>query len=115
MPAEKQIIVGGQAVIEGVLMRTPNAYAVAVRRLDGTIETRAERLRPPGERYPWLRWPIVRGSAVLVQSMQLCQRSGCALILSGANDRVRGIFEISRLTEVFRLVATVDEAAAPGT
>jgi anti-sigma B factor antagonist len=55
------------------------------------------------------------GLAVLVQSMQLCQRSGCALILSGANDRVRGIFEISRLTEVFRLVATVDEAAALGT
>ena len=55
------------------------------------------------------------GLAVLVQSMQLCQRSGCALILSGANDRVRGIFEISRLTDVFRLVGTVDEAAALGT
>ena len=43
-PAEKQIIVGGQAVIEGVMMRTPNAYAVAVRRQDGTIAIRAERL-----------------------------------------------------------------------
>lgn len=70
-PAEKQIIVGGQAVIEGVMMRTPNAYAVAVRRQDGTIATRAERLRPQGERHPLLRWPIVRGSVVLAQSMSI--------------------------------------------
>lgn len=54
------------------------------------------------------------GLAVLVQSMQLCQRSGSTLILAGANDRVRGIFEISRLTDVFRLVASVDDAAALG-
>jgi len=74
-PAEKQIIVGGQAVIEGVMMRTPNAYAVAVRRLDGTIETRAERLRPPGEGRPLLRWPIVRGSVVLAQSMSIGVRA----------------------------------------
>ncbi len=74
-PAEKQIIVGGQAVIEGVMMRTPNAYAVAVRRLDGAIETRAERLRPPGERHPLLRWPIVRGSVVLAQSMSIGVRA----------------------------------------
>lgn len=53
------------------------------------------------------------GLAVLVQSMQLCQRGGCALVLAGANDRVRGIFEISRLTDVFRLVDSV-EAAAEG-
>jgi len=54
------------------------------------------------------------GLAVLVQSMQLCQRNGSSLVLAGANDRVRGIFEISRLTEVFRLVGSVDEAAAKG-
>ena len=53
------------------------------------------------------------GLAVLVQSMQLCQRGGCALVLAGANDRVRGIFEISRLADVFRLVDSV-EAAAEG-
>ena len=75
VPTEKQIIVGGQAVIEGVLMRTPNACAVAVRRLDGTIETYAERLRPPGARHRWQRWPIVRGSVVLVQSMSIGVRA----------------------------------------
>lgn len=55
------------------------------------------------------------GLAVLVQSMQLCQRGGATLVLAGANDRVRGIFEISRLTDVFRLVGSVEEAAALGT
>jgi hypothetical protein len=34
---ERDLIVGGQAVIEGVMMRTPNAYAIAVRKPDGTI------------------------------------------------------------------------------
>ncbi|MDT5294939.1 MAG: hypothetical protein QOJ76_1819, partial [Acidobacteriota bacterium] len=34
--SEKDLIVGGQAVIEGVMMRTPSAYAIAVRRPDGT-------------------------------------------------------------------------------
>ena len=34
---ERDLIVGGQAVIEGVMIRTPNAYAIAVRKADGTI------------------------------------------------------------------------------
>jgi anti-anti-sigma factor len=50
------------------------------------------------------------GLAVLVQGLQLSQRGGSALILAGANDRVRGIFEIARLTEVFRMVGSVDDA-----
>jgi len=41
---ERDLIVGGQAVIEGVMMRTPNAYAVAVRKADGTIVNIAARL-----------------------------------------------------------------------
>jgi uncharacterized protein YqhQ len=41
---ERDLIVGGQAVIEGVMMRTPNAYAIAVRKADGTIVNTAARL-----------------------------------------------------------------------
>ncbi len=52
------------------------------------------------------------GLAVLVQAMQLTQRNGSKLLLAGANDRVRGIFEISRLTEVFTMVPTLEEAIA---
>ena len=68
---ERDLIVGGQAVIEGVMMRTPNAYAIAVRKADGTIVNTAARLPKWSDRYPFLKLPVLRGGAVLVQSMGL--------------------------------------------
>ncbi len=68
---ERDLIVGGQAVIEGVMMRTPNAYAIAVRKADGTIVNTSARLPKLGDKYPLLKLPVLRGSAVLVQSMGL--------------------------------------------
>jgi uncharacterized protein YqhQ len=68
---EDQIIVGGQAVIEGVMMRAPHSYAVAVRRPDGQIVAKSERLPVLSEKYPLLKLPVLRGSAVLIQSMIL--------------------------------------------
>jgi uncharacterized protein YqhQ len=69
--SEKDLIVGGQAVIEGVMMRTPGAYAVAVRRPDGTITHTGASMPKLSEKYPVLRLPVVRGAAVLIQSMAL--------------------------------------------
>lgn len=68
---ERDLIVGGQAVIEGVMMRTPNAYAVAVRKADGTIVNISARLPKWSDKYPLLKLPVLRGSAVLIQSMGL--------------------------------------------
>ncbi len=68
---ERDLIVGGQAVIEGVMMRTPNAYAIAVRKADGTIVNIAARLPKWSDKYPLLKLPVLRGSAVLVQSLGL--------------------------------------------
>ena len=68
---ERDLIVGGQAVIEGVMMRTPNAYAIAVRKADGTIVNTSAALPKWSDKYPILRLPILRGGAVLVQSMGL--------------------------------------------
>jgi len=68
---ERDLIVGGQAVIEGVMMRTPSAYAVAVRKADGSIVKLAARLPKWSDKYPLLKLPILRGGAVLVQSMGL--------------------------------------------
>jgi uncharacterized protein YqhQ len=68
---ERDLIVGGQAVIEGVMMRTPNAYAIAVRKADGTIVNTAARLPKWSDKYPLLKLPVLRGGAVLVQSMGL--------------------------------------------
>src|SRR5437764_4771434 len=53
------------------MMRTPSAYAVAVRRPDGTITHTGARLPKWSDEYPALRLPILRGAAVLVQSMAL--------------------------------------------
>lgn len=71
LTAEKDLIVGGQAVIEGVMMRTPGAYGIAVRKPDGTIATTAAVLPKWGEKYPMLKWPVLRGGAMLIQSMAL--------------------------------------------
>jgi len=69
--SERDLIVGGQAVIEGVMMRTPNAYAIAVRKADGTIVNTSARLPKWSDKYPILKLPVVRGGAVLLQSMGL--------------------------------------------
>jgi len=68
---ERDLIVGGQAVIEGVMMRTPNAYAIAVRKADGTIVNTAALLPKWSDKVPILKLPILRGGAVLIQSMGL--------------------------------------------
>ncbi len=71
MRPQKEIIVGGQAVIEGVMMRAPNSYAVAVRRSDGSMALKAEALPRIDQKYPFLRIPVLRGSAILLHSMVL--------------------------------------------
>jgi uncharacterized protein YqhQ len=68
---ERDLIVGGQAVIEGVMMRTPNAYAIAVRKANGTIVNTAAKLPKWSDKAPILKLPILRGGAVLLQSMGL--------------------------------------------
>lgn len=68
---ERDLIVGGQAVVEGVMMRTPSAYAIACRKSDGEIVTTAERLPKWSDKYKWLAWPVLRGGATLIQSMGL--------------------------------------------
>jgi uncharacterized protein YqhQ len=68
---ERDLIVGGQAVMEGVMMRTPSAYAIACRRQDGSIVHTAEPLPRWSDKYKWLNTPVLRGGATLIQSMAL--------------------------------------------
>jgi uncharacterized protein YqhQ len=68
---ERDLIVGGQAVIEGVMMRTPSAYAIACRKSDGTIVHMAEPLPKWSDKYKVLNIPVIRGGATLIQSMAL--------------------------------------------
>src|SRR5450631_249632 len=65
----EKINVGGQAVIEGVMMRAPRSVAIAVRRPNGEIVVRREIVIPLSERYPFVKLPIVRGAVALFQSL----------------------------------------------
>jgi len=67
--------VGGQAVIEGVMMRAPNGWAVAARRPDGVIETVSHELPRLSARSRWAKVPFVRGVLVLVESLSLGMRA----------------------------------------
>ncbi len=71
----EDIIVGGQAVIEGVMMRTPYASAVAVRRMDGSVEVMRKPVKRLSEYWKPLSWYVVRGFAVLLQSLILGMRA----------------------------------------
>lgn len=61
--------IGGQAVIEGVMMRSPKSFVVAVRKSDGSIVVRERPWLSFAERFPILKWPILRGANMLVESM----------------------------------------------
>jgi uncharacterized protein YqhQ len=67
----EEILVGGQAVIEGVMMRSPHSFAVAVRRPNGSLAVTQEFLDKPSEKHPWLKYPVLRGLGVLGQAMVL--------------------------------------------
>jgi uncharacterized protein YqhQ len=68
---EKKIQVGGQAVIEGVMMRSPERVSVACRRADGSIIVRQQAYKPLGKRIKILDLPILRGAVVLIEALVL--------------------------------------------
>lgn len=72
---EAEFLIGGQAVIEGVMMRSPHAYAVAVRRPDGEMATLRRPWSRPSDKRRFWRWPVLRGLAVLGQAMALGVRA----------------------------------------
>lgn len=68
---EKELLVGGQALIEGVLMRSPGAYGIAVRRPNGSLALQRGKVTSPTVRFPFLKLPVLRGGVVLFQSLFL--------------------------------------------
>ena len=63
--------VGGQAVIEGVMMRSPESVTVAIRKNDGQIVVKKEPYIALSKRYKLLNLPIIRGAVVLIESLYL--------------------------------------------
>lgn len=71
----EKAFIGGQAVIEGVMMRGPRHTAIAVRNPAGEISVCREPLVPWASRWPVLKWPLVRGVAALGESLVLGVKS----------------------------------------
>jgi len=71
MPDQEQHFYGGQAVIEGVMMRSKTHCATAVRRRDGSIIVQKLRVGRFVERHRWGKWPLVRGMVALVDALLL--------------------------------------------
>lgn len=66
---KESTIIGGQAVIEGVLMRNKNQIAIAVRNNKGKIIVKKETLNALTEKYQYLGWPFIRGIIAFVQML----------------------------------------------
>ena len=71
MSKSEKIHVGGQAVIEGVMMRAPRMFSVAVRRPNGSIVLKKEQYISWTKRMKMLGWPFIRGGVILLESLVL--------------------------------------------
>lgn len=67
--------IGGQALVEGIMMRGPHRTETAVRLSDGTISTQEMKLEPLGRKYPFFKWPLLRGIAAMVDSLGVGYRA----------------------------------------
>src|SRR5947207_1029144 len=67
----EETLVGGQAVMEGVMMRAPHSYCVAVRKKSGEIVTEQMPLPRISEQYKIFKYPVFRGVGTLYQAMSL--------------------------------------------
>ena len=67
----EETLVGGQAVMEGVMMRAPHSYCVAVRRSNGEIVTTEKQIGRLSEKYRIFKLPLFRGVGTLAQAMKL--------------------------------------------
>jgi uncharacterized protein YqhQ len=84
--AARDAPVGGQAVLEGVMMRGVSTWAVAVRKPDGSVDVTSEPLVSWAKRHRVLRWPVIRGVVALAESLKIGFR---ALAIS-ANAQIEG-------------------------
>ncbi len=69
--AQRDAPVGGQAVLEGVMMRGVSTWAVSVRDLEGTVRTRSFPITSALKRHRWLRLPVLRGMVALWESLAI--------------------------------------------
>jgi len=80
----KKVLIGGQAVIEGVLMRAPNNYVIAVRKPNKKISVMTRRYVSHTKRNKFLGWPFIRGIVVLIETVAI----GTKALTHSANESI---------------------------
>ena len=81
--------IGGQALVEGIMMRGPKITAVGVRKPDKTIDVSERPTENLKDKYPILGWPIIRGTAAMIDSMKI----GFSALNESAEKSVEGLEE----------------------
>ncbi|NLV17351.1 MAG: DUF1385 domain-containing protein [Syntrophomonadaceae bacterium] len=110
----KNIQYGGQAVIEGVMMRGPDAVALAVRKPTGEIVIEKEAITSPRQKYKVLGWPLIRGGVVLVDSLMLGVKTlNRSAVLAGEEDEQLSSTDLIWTTVLAILLALVLFVALP--
>jgi uncharacterized protein YqhQ len=106
----EETLVGGQAVLEGVMMRSPHAWAIACRKPSGEVVTMSEPLERPSEKHKWMAWPIVRGVMTLGYAMNLGYRA----LRFSANVAIEDVMQAEASVQTATpAVATGPSLAAP--
>lgn len=102
--SDEKPTVGGQAVIEGVMMRAPGSVATAVREANGHIAVQVKAVESLGDRYPIFRAPFIRGVVSLGESLVLGMRSlSYSAQMAGEDDEEMSDSEVA-MTMVFAFV-----------
>lgn len=107
MTTAEKVSIGGQAVIEGVMMRGPGCIATAVREPAGTIVVKKEPLHSVTERYPLLKKPMIRGVVALAESLLYGLRAlAFSAQAAGEEEEQLSVKEIA-MTMAFSMVLAV--------
>ncbi|SRR5258708_5251539 len=118
---EQEALIGGQAVFEGVMMRSPHAWGIAVRKPAATegstelgeIVVHSEPLSRPSEKHHWMAWPFIRGLVTLGQAMKLGFRASKFSInilvaaLTPEKERSEKMPEMSKWTTAITMIFSI--------
>ena len=104
--------VGGQAVLEGVMMRSPGSWAVAVRRPDGRLARVCRPVSSAASRHRWLRLPVLRGVVALGESLvigfrALAVSASFAAVEEGEEPDIEAAAELTRGQIAFSFVIAI--------
>ncbi len=109
---EETTLIGGQAVMEGVMMRSPHSYCVAVRKPDGEIVTQETPLPRLSEKYPIFKIPVLRGLGTLGGAMWLGMKAlkfsaDCALDQLSGQDQKRAKKQLGQAAMVLQILCSL--------